>query len=90
MAQRYALASADEARAYLEHPVLGPRLLECCEALLALPTDDPVAVLGPIDATKLRSSMTLFERAQPDEPVFGRVLEKYHDGARDDATLERL
>jgi uncharacterized protein (DUF1810 family) len=89
-AQHYALASVDEAGAYLAHPVLGPRLLDCCSALLDLGTDDPQAVFGPVDATKLRSSMTLFERADPDQPVFGRVLEKYFGGERDDATLERL
>jgi uncharacterized protein (DUF1810 family) len=89
-AQHYALASVDEAAAYLAHPVLGPRLLDCCSALLDLGTDDPQAVFGPVDATKLRSSMTLFERADPDQPVFGRVLEKYFGGERDDATLERL
>jgi uncharacterized protein (DUF1810 family) len=90
MAQEYALASLAEARAYLAHPVLGQRLLDCCSALLGLPDRDPVAVLGPIDATKLRSSMTLFERAAPDEPVFGRVLEEYFDGERDRATSDRL
>jgi uncharacterized protein (DUF1810 family) len=90
MAQEYALASLDEARAYLAHPVLGPRLHDCCAALLDVPTDDPVSVLGSIDATKLRSSMTLFERAGADEPVFAQVLEKYFGGARDDATLDRL
>jgi uncharacterized protein (DUF1810 family) len=90
MAQEYALDSLDEARAYLAHPVLGRRLLDCCSALLNLPGGDPGAVLGQVDATKLRSSMTLFERAAPDEASFGRVLERYFGGERDDATLERL
>jgi uncharacterized protein (DUF1810 family) len=90
MAQEYAVASVDEARAYLAHPVLGPRLLDCCSVLLDLPGSDPFAVLGQVDATKLRSSMTLFERAAPDEPVFGRVLERYFEGERDGATLERV
>jgi uncharacterized protein (DUF1810 family) len=89
-AQHFAIASLDEARAYLEHPVLGPRLRESCEALTGLETTDPVGVLGGIDAAKLRSSMTLFLRAAPDEPVFQRVLDQYFAGAPDDATDELL
>jgi uncharacterized protein (DUF1810 family) len=89
MAQRYAIGGPDEARAYLAHPVLGPRVVECARALTALPGSDPVAVLGPIDAQKLRSSMTLFA-AVSDEPVFRRVLEQYFAGRADDATLARL
>jgi uncharacterized protein (DUF1810 family) len=85
-AQRYAIASLDEARAYLAHPVLGPRLRESAEALTALETTDPVAVLGGIDGAKLRSSMTLFHRAAPDEPAFRAVLDQYFGGATDDAT----
>jgi len=87
--QHYALSGAAEARDYLAHPVLGPRLVECARALLDLPGDDAVAVLGPIDAVKLRSSMTLFSRAGGD-PVFRAVLDKYFGGAEDDATLARL
>ena len=89
-AQHYAIGGLDEARAYLAHPVLGPRLRECAAALTGLDTRDPVAVLGGVDAQKLRSSMTLFAAAAPDEPVFGRVLDQYFAGARDDATLARL
>ncbi len=89
-AQRYAVAGLDEARDYLAHPVLGPRLRECCEALLDLPADaTATGVLGGIDAVKLRSSMTLFARADPEEPLFGRVLERYFDGP-DAATDARL
>jgi uncharacterized protein (DUF1810 family) len=87
--QYYALSGLDEARAYLAHPVLGPRLVESAQALLDLPGDDAVAVLGPIDAVKLRSSMTLFARAG-DDPVFRAVLDKYFAGQEDDATLSRL
>jgi uncharacterized protein (DUF1810 family) len=87
--QHYALSGAAEARDYLAHPVLGPRLVECARALLDLPGDDAVAVLGPIDAVKLRSTMTLFSRAGGD-PVFAAVLTKYFAGAEDDATLDRL
>jgi uncharacterized protein (DUF1810 family) len=91
MAQRYAVSGLDEARAYLAHPVLGPRLRECCEALLALPDDtSAVAVLGSVDATKLRSSMTLFARAAPEEPLFGRLLDRWYDGRADPATELRL
>ena len=89
-AQRYAIADLDEARAYLAHPVLGPRLRDCARALTALDTTDPVAVLGGIDAQKLRSSMTLFAHAAPDEPLFRAVLDQYFGGAEDDATTSRL
>jgi uncharacterized protein (DUF1810 family) len=89
-AQRYGITGLAEARAYLRHPVLGPRLRACCDALLALPGGDPEAVLGPVDALKLRSSMTLFAAADPDEPRFAAVLEKHFAGGRDDATLLRL
>ena len=88
-AQHYGLTGLDEARAYLAHPVLGPRLRACAQALLDLPGDDPVDVLGPVDAVKLRSSMTLFARAAPDEPLFRAVLEKYCDGEEDPLTAAR-
>ncbi|MBB3674307.1 DUF1810 domain-containing protein [Modestobacter versicolor] len=90
MAQRYAIDGAAEARAYLAHPVLGPRLRACAEALTGLDGADPVAVLGGIDAQKLRSSMTLFAAVAPDEPVFAAVLDQYFGGARDEATTSRL
>jgi uncharacterized protein (DUF1810 family) len=70
--------------------VLGPRLLECCQALTDLPGNDPVAVLGDIDALKLRSSMTLFDRADPDQRAFRAVLEKYYGGSEDQLTLGML
>ena len=89
MAQRYAVSGADEARAYLAHPVLGPRLLECARALTELDTGDPVAVLGGIDAQKLQSSMTLFAAVSA-EPVFGVVLDQYFAGERDPGTTSRL
>jgi len=89
-ARRYAVADLEEAVAYLRHPVLGARLRECAAALTGLPGRDPVAVLGPVDAQKLRSSMTLFSRADPDEPVFRAVLDQYFDGVADDATLSRV
>ena len=89
-ARYFAIAGLDEAVAYLGHPVLGARLRECASALTSLPGDDAVAVLGPIDAMKLRSSMTLFAEAAPDETVFREVLEKYFDGAPDPKTLDLL
>jgi uncharacterized protein (DUF1810 family) len=89
VARHFAISGLDEARAYLAHPVLGPRLVEAARVLAGLPGGDPVAVLGPVDALKLRSSMTLFARAG-DEPVFAEVLGKYYAGAEDDATLSRI
>jgi uncharacterized protein (DUF1810 family) len=89
-AQHYAISGLDEARAYLAHPVLGPRLEACAQALLDLPGDDAVAVLGSIDAVKLRSSMTLFARADPDRPAFRAVLAKYFRAEEDEATTARL
>ena len=88
--QHFGVRDLAEARAYVAHPVLGPRLVTCARAMADLPGSDAVAVLGPIDAMKLRSSMTLFSVADPDEPVYGAVLEKYFGGERDDATLSRL
>lgn len=90
MARQYAISGAEEARAYIAHPVLGPRLVECAQALLELDGTHPEAVLGSIDALKLRSSMTLFAEVVPDQPVFAAVLDRYYDGARDEATLQRL
>ena len=90
-AQRYAIGSLAEAQAYLAHPVLGPRLRESARALAELDgPDDPETILGAIDALKLRSSMTLFARADPGEPVFAAVLERYYGGQRDPATEARL
>ncbi|MFI5254938.1 MAG: DUF1810 domain-containing protein [Candidatus Limnocylindrales bacterium] len=86
----YAIASLGEARAYLAHPVLGARLRECAALLLAMPDHTAEEILGPLDALKLRSSMTLFQRAVPEEPLFGQVLERYYDGRTDPATDARL
>ena len=89
-AQYFAISGLAEAQAYASHPVLGPRLVECAGALTDLAESSAVAVLGPVDAQKLRSSMTLFSRAAPDEPVFTRVLEQYFAGAADEGTTSRL
>ena len=85
-AQLYAISSLAEARAYLAHPVLGPRLLECAAILAASDAASAEQILGATDAMKLRSSMTLFHRAAPDEPVFPAVLERFFDGRPDPAT----
>jgi uncharacterized protein (DUF1810 family) len=87
-ALHYGLGSVDEARAYWQHPLLGARLRQCCELLLALPPQRTAQqIFGAIDALKLRSCLTLFERAAPDEPLFGHLLQRYYAGARDAATL---
>jgi uncharacterized protein (DUF1810 family) len=90
MAQRYAIASIAQARAYLSDPTLGPRLRECALALLETEGRTAQQVLGEIDAIKLRSSMTLFSRAAPDEPLFSLLLDRYFDGDVDEVTLRLL
>jgi uncharacterized protein (DUF1810 family) len=91
MSQRYAIRSLDEACAYLADPVLGPRLRECAGLVLAADLGlAAAAILGPVDAVKLRSSMTLFHRAVPDDPVFALVLDRFFGGVPDPATDERL
>jgi len=89
-AQRYAIADLAEARAYLAHPVLGPRLAECAQALLEVEGRSAERILGYPDDLKLRSSMTLFARAADDPKVFRAVLDRYYDGEDDPATLQRL
>lgn len=88
-AQRFGIEGGAEARAYLAHPVLGARLRECAHALLDLDSHDPVEVLGPVDALKLRSSMTLFA-AVSDDSVFRQVLDDYFGGETDALTEELL
>jgi len=90
MSRWYAIGSLGEARAYLAHPVLGPRLLACTAAILGVPGRSAIAIMGSVDAMKLRSSMTLFHRAAPDEPLFRRVLDRYFDGVADPWTDQRL
>jgi uncharacterized protein (DUF1810 family) len=88
-AQRYAIASLDEARAYLAHPVLGPRLRECVAALLAVEGRSAGDIFGYPDDLKLRSSMTLFARAADDPAAFEAVLDRYYDGP-DERTLDLI
>ena len=90
MAQAYAIGSLAEARAYIEHPVLGERLRESAAALDSLAGVSAEEVLGHVDALKLCSSLTLFERADPGEPLFARLLRKFYGGVRDDRTENAL
>ena len=89
MAQRYAIRSGDEARAYIAHPLLGARLRECVDALAALPAKDAERVFGGIDAIKLRSSLTLFAEASG-EGCFADALVDWFGGESDGATLKLL
>ena len=86
---RYAIRSLDEARAYLAHPILGSRLRECARLVLDADARSAEAIFGSIDARKLRSSMTLFHRADPTDPLFREVLDRWFDG-EPDGTTDRL
>jgi uncharacterized protein (DUF1810 family) len=87
---RFAISSLDEAREYLTHPVLGPRLKECTKLVLDLEGKTARQIFGPVDELKFRSSMTLFAGAAPEDDLFERCLEKYFAGAPDQATLTKL
>ena len=86
LAWRYGISSLGEAAAYLAHPVLGPRLHECVQAVLEVPGSDARAVLGGVDSKKLRSSMTLFAEVAGDDGSFVAVLDKFYRGRRDRRT----
>jgi uncharacterized protein (DUF1810 family) len=90
MSKRFSIKSADEARAFLDHPVLGPRLHECTEALLRLKQGSATEILGSPDDLKLRSCATLFAAVSPPGSVFERVLERFYGGERDPRTLQLL
>ncbi len=90
MAQRYAIGSLEEARAYLAHPVLGARLRECSRLVLAAPGGDAHAIFGSPDDLKFHSAMTLFDRAAPQESMFRECLQKYFGGRGDALTLAGL
>jgi uncharacterized protein (DUF1810 family) len=83
MSRRYAIHSLDEARAYLRHPVLGPRLIECASVVANSHAQSAEDIFGGIDTQKLQSSMTLFLRADPGQAVFQQVLDRYFGGRRD-------
>ena len=89
-ARYYSIRDLEEAREYYAHPVLGQRLREISGVLLELRGSDPVAVFGGIDSMKLKSSMTLFAVAAPDDPLFQQVLDKYYGGEQDAQTLRIL
>ena len=90
MAQRYAIHDLEEAKAFLEHPVLGQRLLEISNALLESTTNDAYEVFGTPDNLKLKSSMTLFASVVNADNVFQQVLDKFYHGERDKVTLNIL
>jgi len=87
---RFGIASLDEARAYLAHPLLGPRLKECTQLALRIDGRSITEIFGSPDDMKFRSCMTLFDRAAPDETLFAKGLQKYFGGAPDTRTLELL
>ena len=87
-AKRYGLYGLEQAREYFEHPLLGKRLLQCCELLKAHSDKFAAAILGEIDASKLRSCLTLFHSAVPSEPIFGELLELFYQGEQDPRTLD--
>lgn len=89
-ARMYAISSLAEARAYLAHPVLGPRLAECAAVLAGLRGRTAEQIFGDVDAMKLCSCVTLFARAAPGEPVFRQVLEQYFGGVPDAETVRRI
>jgi uncharacterized protein (DUF1810 family) len=89
-ARRYAISTLDEAKAYLQHPVLGARFRECARILAQTDGRSAAQIFGMIDAVKLRSSMTLFLRASPDDTLFQQVLDRYYEGQADPATDQRL
>lgn len=88
--RQFSISTLDEARAYLDHPVLGRRLRECAGILASLAGRSAEQIFGSLDAMKLRSSMTLFQRAAPDEALFGQVLASYFDAMPDPATEQLI
>jgi uncharacterized protein (DUF1810 family) len=90
MARTYALRDLDEARAYLAHPILGPRLLECTAAVAGHPNRSALQIFGAVDEMKLRSCLTLFSIAVPEEPVFAEVLQTHCGGTLDPLTVELI
>lgn len=87
MSQQYAISSINEAKAYAEHPVLGPRLIECVELVMAMDGKSAEQIFGHIDALKFYSCLTLFSAANKDNGIFQQVLDKYFDGVPDALTI---
>ena len=90
VSQFYAIKSMDEARAYLQHPILGPRLIECSEAVLSVKHRSAHEIFGSPDDMKLKSCMTLFANISPAGSVFEKVLDQYYNGERDSRTLRLI
>jgi uncharacterized protein (DUF1810 family) len=90
ISMEYAISSRDEAQAYLQHPVLGPRLKECTQLVLNVNGRSATDIFGTPDDIKFRSSMTLFAQVSRDDDIFYRALQKYFEGAPDRLTLDRL
>ena len=90
LSRYYAISSSGEGREYLDHPILGQRLREAAGAVLSVKGRSAEQILGPVDAAKLRSSMTLFLRVAPEEPLFREVLDRYFGGIPDPRTDELL
>ena len=90
MSRRYSIKSVGEAEAYLRHPLLGPRLIECCEEVLGVEGRSAHEIFGYPDDVKLKSCATLFAHVSPAGSVFDRLLDKYFQGARDDKTLRLM
>jgi uncharacterized protein (DUF1810 family) len=90
MSKRYSIKSLAEAEAYLRHPILGPRLVECCEAALGIEGRSAHDIFGSPDDIKLRSCATLFARVSPAGSVFESLLDQYFQGDRDDRTLRLM
>jgi uncharacterized protein (DUF1810 family) len=90
MAKKYAISGLEEARAYLSHPILGARLVECCRLVMLIPDLPIQEILGYPDYLKFRSSLTLFAHATSENQPFTAALEKYFGGKPDPLTLERL
>lgn len=90
MSEFYGISSLDEAKAYLQHPVLGPRLMQCTDLVNVVKGSDAEQIFGEVDAMKFRSCMTLFARADPENRIFSRALEKYFGGEGDPLTISSL
>jgi len=90
MSKQYSIKSVDEAKAYLNHPTLGPRLLQCAQAVLEVDGRSVTAIFGTPDDLKLRSCATLFASISPPGSVFHRLLDKYYNADQDEKTLELL
>jgi uncharacterized protein (DUF1810 family) len=90
MSRKFAISSLAETQAYLQHPVLGPRLIKCTQILIGIKGKSATEIFGCTDARKLHSSMTLFMIAAPNEPVFREMLAKYFGGSPDQSTIVRL